>query len=288
VTTTVPRAAAPCAVRPRTIAAATPGAVAVRPLAISAMVFASACASALHEPSPIAAYAPDQAHGRSADQLVAEANAAWAHRAERGRAAAAQGLYLDAAVADAHRVDALVGAMRALSYRIEYEPGAPREKLAGEEVELGQWCRRRAPAEAECDYRLAIALGQQARERPSTGKDAMGKIVDLLHHAIARAPQLDSGGPHRVLALVFLRAPSWPIGPGDPDAGLDEARAAVRLAPAAAANQLALGEALAATGDRAEAHAAYRRALDLATAARTPADPETASWLAQARAGLAK
>ena len=183
--------------------------------------------------------------GKSANELVAAADAAWARRADLREAASAQALYLDAAVADEQRADALLGAMRALAYRVEHErDAAARTKAAEEEVQLGQWCKKRAPSDAACDYRLAIALGQQARERPATGKDALGKMVELLHQAIAMAPTLDSAGPHRVLALVLLRAPSWPIGPGDTEAGLAEARAAARLFPDAPENQLALGEAL--------------------------------------------
>ncbi|MDB4954957.1 MAG: hypothetical protein JWO36_2526 [Myxococcales bacterium] len=255
-------------------------------LAVAMLVVS--CASALHEPRPIAKLAPGHANGRSAEQLIADANAAWERRATPGQAAAAQGLYLDAAVADEHRADALLGAMRALSYRIEHEPAAAKGKLARQEVELGQWCQRRAPTVPECDYRLAIALGQQAREQPSTGRDALRKIVDLLHRAIAAAPRLDSAGPHRVLALVLLRAPSWPVGPGDPEAALEEATAAVRLVPDAAENQLVLADALAANDKPAEAQAAYRKALALATAARDAGDPEAATWLTEAHAGITK
>jgi hypothetical protein len=232
--------------------------------------------------------APGHANGRTPDQLVREGDAAWARRGERGQVEVAQDLYLDAAAGDARRVDAIIGAMRAMSVRIEREAGVPRGRLAEQEVELGQWCQRRAPANRECDYRLAIALGQQARERPSTGKDALGRIVALLRRAIAGAPRLDSGGPHRVLALVLLRAPSWPVGPGDPDAGLAEARAAVALFPDAAENQLALAEALVATGAAGEAQTAFGKALALATAARDAGDPDAPPRVADARAGLAR
>ena len=247
----------------------------------------TACASALHEPAPIVSFAPGHGNGRTADELVRDATAAWARRGQPHQAEAAQGLYLDAAEADPHRVDGLLGAMRALSFRIEHEPGVSRGTLAGEEVELGQWCLRRAPTAPECAYRLAIALGQQARERPSTGQDALGKMVDLLPRAIGAAPRLDAGGPHRVLALVLLRAPSWPVGPGDPEAALVQARAAAALFPNSAENQLVLGEALKANDKAAEARAAYNKAFALATTARDAGDPEAPSWLEQAKAGLA-
>lgn len=244
------------------------------------------CASALHEPTPIEKLAPGKAHGRSADQLVREGNAAWARHGEPGQAAAAQDLFLDAAASDTARIDAVIGAMRAMTYRIEHDKSVDRGAMAEHEVELGQWCQRRAPANGECDYRLAIALGQQARERTSTGKDAMGKIVDLLHRAITRSPALESAGPHRVLALVLVRAPSWPIGPGDSEAALEQARAAVQAFPNAADNQLALGETLAANDQRDEAHAAYEKARALAEAAHTAGDPEATGWLKDAQAGI--
>lgn len=255
--------------------------------AVLALVVA-ACAPALHEPRPVAALAPGRGGGRSADQLMRDADAAWQRRATPGQTAAAVDLYVDAAAAGARRVDGLLGAMRAISFRIEHEPGAARGRLVEEAVELGQWCQRRAPANPECDYRLALALGQQARERTSTGRDALGKIVALLRRAIARDPDLDSAGPHRVLALVLLRAPSWPLGPGDPEAALAEARAAARRFPDAPENQLVLGEALAARGARDEARAAFRRALELATTARSAGEVEAGQWVAEAQSRLAK
>lgn len=260
----------------------------MRGLLASVLLAGVACSTALQEPSPIASYAPGQAQGRSAQELVAAADAAWARRGEAGQAETAQGLYLDAAVADPHRIDALLGAMRAISYRIEYEPGAPRGQLSDTAVDLGQWCQRWAPTEPACDYRLAIALGQYARDHMMSGKDASRRMVDLLQRAIAAAPALDAAGPDRVLALVLLRAPGWPLGPGDTEAGLEHARAAVRLAPNATANQLVLGEALDANGNGADARAAYTRAVQLATAAQRAHDPDAARQLAEARAGLAK
>jgi tetratricopeptide (TPR) repeat protein len=246
------------------------------------------CQSALHEPPAVSSMAPHRGGGRSADELLKTGDAAWGRRAEPGQAAAAQEAYLDAAAADEHRVDGLIGAMRAISYRIEHESGVPKGELARREVELGQWCQRRAPGNAECDFRLAIALGQQARESPSTGKDAIGRMVSLLRRAIAVDPKLESGGPHRVLALVLLRAPSWPIGPGDPEAGLAEARKAVAISPETPDNQLVLGEALAATGATRESREAYAKALALATAAQEAGDPEAPTWIAQARSHLGR
>jgi hypothetical protein len=254
-----------------------------RALLACAVVAGTACAHALREPAPIVAPAPE---GRDAADLVREAEAAWRRRGEPGQAEAAQDLYLKAAAADERDVGALMGAMRAMTFRIEHErDGDLRASLARRQVELGQWCQRRAPSDPACDYRLALALGQQAREVPSTGRDGVAKMVQLLRRVIASDPALDSGGPRRALALVLLRAPGWPAGPGDPEAALDEARAAVQLFPNVAANQLALAEALSKNEQPEPARAAYERAAALAAAAVDAGDPDARRLLAEARAG---
>jgi tetratricopeptide (TPR) repeat protein len=254
-------------------------------LALAWLLEVAACESSMHEPPSVKSLAPNASNGRSPDELMHTGDAAWAKRGQAGQAQAAENAYLDAAALDDRRVDALLGAMLAMHYRIEHEAGVDKGELARKEVQVGQWCVRRAPNDASCKYRLAIALGQEAREHPSQGKDAVNHMVDLLHQAIAVQPTLDAAGPHRVLALVLLRAPAWPAGPGDPEAGLDEARAAVAAAPEAVENQLALGEALVANGSPGEARAAYQKAAELASAADVP---EAATWQADARAGLDK
>jgi hypothetical protein len=253
-----------------------------------AVVAITACAPALHEPPPVSVLAPGTSGAGSVDELVRAAEAAWSRRAADPKSAEeAQALYLDAAAADEHRVDGLLGAMRATAFRIERERDAPsRARLAEQAVQLGQWCQRRAPDEPACDYRLAIALGQQAREHRQSAKDAMNRMVALLRKAIAKAPDLDSAGPHRVLALLLLRAPAWPVGPGDPEAALEEARAAAGLFPDAADNQLALGEALAKNGSPEAAYAAYERARRLADVAAQAGDPDAAQWRSEASAGM--
>ena len=155
-------------------------------------------------------------------------------------------------------------------------------------VEAAQWCGRRAPASPACDYALAQALGQQARESPSTSRDGLERMVKALERAAAADPGLDSGGPARVLALVHLRAPGWPLGPGDAEAGLAFAEKAVALAPDHPPNQLVLAEALARNGRAREAGAAYARALALAREREAAGDPDAPEWVADAERNGAK
>lgn len=255
---------------------------------LAAAALALSCAPALREPAPLPAAPPGTSRATAGD-LLRRADEAWARRGDPAQAREAQELYLEAASADERRVEGLLGAMRAASFRVERERDkAERERLAAEAVQLGQWCQRRAPPDAACAYRLAIALGQQARDRTSTAKDALEKMVKLLREAIAKDPRLDQAGPHRVLALVLLKAPGWPLGPGDPEQALREARAAASLFPDAAVNQLALGDALAGNDQAGEARAAWERAAALAAKDAAAGDPDAARWRDEARADLAR
>ena len=235
------------------------------------LLLCAGCAQALHQTPSIESIA--RASEAGAPELLAQAEAAWARRGEPGQAAAAEELYLQAARADPRRPETFAGAIRAKAFRIGREKdGAERTRLAESAVALGQLCE-----EIPQDYRLAAALGLQARERPATGKDGIARMNDLLRRAVKTDPGVDHGGPHRLLAILRLRAPSWPLGPGDTEAALPEAEAAVRAAPDFPPNQLAL---------EAESRAVYSRALELATTAVGRGDPDAPGWADDARAAL--
>ncbi|TMB17175.1 MAG: hypothetical protein E6J65_19590 [Deltaproteobacteria bacterium] len=252
---------------------------------IASIILCAGCAQALHNPPPIEAIGA--APRASAAQLLADADAAWARRGEPEQAAAAEDLYLQAARADPRNPGSFAGAIRAKAFRIGREKdGAERTRLAESAVITGQLCQENAPKAPACDYWLAAALGLQARERSATGHDALPRMVDLLRRAIRTDPAIDQAGPHRLLAIVLLRAPGWPMGPGDAQAALPEAQAAARAAPEFPPNQLALGEALKKNGRRADARTAYSQALRLATEAAARGDPDAKGWVDDASAAL--
>jgi len=205
------------------------------------------------------------------------------------RRAVAQSTYLAAARADSARAEGLLGLARVSVWRIEHEQNeTERKALVPIALQAAQACARRDPTDPRCDYWLAVALGLQAREHPSTGRDGVSRMVEALRRVIARAPELEEAGPHRVLALVLLRAPGWPLGPGDAEAGLVEAKEAVALFPDHPPNQLALGEALARNGRADESRAAFARAGDLAQALSAAGEPDAAEWNKEAEAALAR
>jgi tetratricopeptide (TPR) repeat protein len=254
----------------------------VKPAAVVALVPLLACAHALRTPPPLEKIAPAPQAG--AEELLARADEAWARRADPAQVEMAEQLHLEAARADPRNAAAYAGAIRARAFRIGREKdGGKRGQLAADAVAVGQLCEQNAAPSPLCDYWLAAALGLQARERSATGHDALPHMVDLLRRAAGADPSVDRGGPRRLLAILFLRAPGWPLGPGDAEAALPEAQAAVRIAPDHPPNQLALGEALRKNGHAAEAATAYAEALRLASAVD---DPDAAGWADEARRAL--
>jgi hypothetical protein len=258
-----------------------------------ALIAVAACTSALKEPPPMtelktARSSPMVDGGDDLDPL-ARAKVEYGKLPDIAAARNAQSLFLDAARVDGAPVEAFLGAARTTAWLIEHtDDGATRKDLAVQGVQIGQWCRRLHPSEPECTYRLALAVGQQARERSSTATDGLDVMVELLNEVISAAPELDFAGAQRVLALVLVRAPGWPTGPGDPEAGLEFAEAAVAAFPDHPPNQLVLGEALLDNDRRNEAKLVLERGVELARASRAAGDPEASDWITQAEEALAK
>lgn len=182
-------------------------------------------------------------------------------------------------------VDDLAAAIAADSQRSDAVTDAKtREQLAEDADGNAQACLQLAPQAAACLYYHAVALGLQARAHPLRANELLKTMLESLNAAEAADPGYDQAGPDRVKALVLMRAPGWPLGPGDPDAGLSAARRAVQLQPQYPPNLLALAEALSKSGDAAGARENYQRARDLAQAA--PASADRDDWLKQADQGL--
>lgn len=182
-------------------------------------------------------------------------------------------------------VDGLVAAIQADSSRSDHAPdGQARIQWADEASAYAEACLAKAPQAAGCLYGRGLALGLQARAHPTSAGASLKEMLDALSKADAADPNYDQAGPSRVRALVLLRAPGWPLGPGDADSGLSAARRAVELRPQYPPNLLALGEALAKTDDANGAREAYTRARDAAQA--LPASEDRDGWLREADHGL--
>jgi hypothetical protein len=184
-------------------------------------------------------------------------------------------------------VVALAAAIEADAKRSDHETDSKaRADIAENASRDADSCLAQEPQAAACLYARGVAFGLQARAHPVRSGEFLNNMLDALTHADSADPGYDEAGPSRVRALVLLRAPGWPLGPGDADAALVAARRAVALKPQYPANLLALAEALAKTGDGSGARDAYARARDAATA--MPPSEDRDEWLRESDQGLAK
>jgi hypothetical protein len=187
--------------------------------------------------------------------------------------------------ADARSIEERAAAIKAAADRSDHEPDSKaRADLANEANTNADACLALDPGAAACQYGKAVATGLEARVHPARAAGLLGSMLQNLEKAEASDPNYDKAGPARVRALVLIRAPSWPLGPGDTDAGLVAARRAVALQPDYPPNILALAEALSKTGDAAGARENYTHARDLAQS--LPSGPERDDWLHDAEEGL--
>jgi hypothetical protein len=184
-------------------------------------------------------------------------------------------------------VEQLAAAVAADARRSDLENNsATRNQLAADALADAQACLERAPQEAACLYYHAIALGLKARAHPLQANEALKTMLEALGAAEAANPDYDQAGPARVRALVLVKAPGWPLGPGDAEAGLASARQAVALRPQYPPNVLALAEALAKTGDTHGAENAYRQARELSQS--LPPGRDREDWLRAADQALSR
>ena len=182
-------------------------------------------------------------------------------------------------------VEGLATAIQSDADRSDKAPdGSVRGQLADEASAYAQACLAKAPQAAGCLYGSGLAYGLEARAHPASANESLKAMLKALNEADAVDPNYDQAGPARVRAQVLLRAPGWPLGPGDADAGLTSARRAVELKPQYPPNLLVLGEALAKTGDTKGAHDAYTQARDAAQA--LPANGDRDGWIREAEQGL--
>ena len=166
------------------------------------------------------------------------------------------------------------------------EDKAKRREAAVAATEGSQWCLQYSPSDIGCRYWQAVAIGVQAREKKSTGLDALPRMIELLEAVAAEDPAYDRSGAFRVQALVYLRAPEWPTGLGDAEEGLDRAERAIAVDDGYAPNWLALGEALQAVEELDEARNAYRKAEMIAAEAVAAGNRAAEEWLQEARSAL--
>ena len=93
---------------------------------------------------------------------------------------------------------------------------------------------------AATSYYYSINLGVAVRDTIMAAMRYMNKLHHHLKRAARETPEIDHAGPLRTLGYFMIRAPAWPIGPGDSEKGLKLLLKAARLYPEYPPNQIYL------------------------------------------------
>jgi hypothetical protein len=182
-------------------------------------------------------------------------------------------------------VDELAAAIAADASKSDHESDPQqRAALAAAANRDADRCIAQAPGQVACLFGRGVALGLEARAHPARASATLHEMLTALAQAESVDATYADAGPARVQALVLIRAPGWPLGPGDPERGLAAAQRATALRSQYPPNWLALAEAQSKMGATADARASYLRARDLAQA--LPDTSDRADWLKQVEQGM--
>lgn len=122
---------------------------------------------------------------------------------------------------------------------------ARQEKLAAEGVALAEAAIQLGGGQnGATHYYLATNLGLAVHDHITLALENLGRLETELKQAMAMNPAIDDGGPLRVLGALYLKAPAWPNGIGDPAKALELLAQAVEQHPAHPLNHLFYAQAL--------------------------------------------
>lgn len=125
-----------------------------------------------------------------------------------------------------------------------------REQLANEGVSFAEIALAQGGAgDGAVHYYLATNLGLAIRDHIIEAMHSLERLEQEMKQALALSPELDEGGPLRILGMLYLKAPAWPKGIGDHDKALELLEKAAADYPDHPLNHLFYAQALWADGD---------------------------------------
>ena len=125
-----------------------------------------------------------------------------------------------------------------------------RENLAAEGVSFAETSLAHGGnSNGAVHYYLAANLGLRVREHPTEALSNLSRLENEMKQALALSPDLDDGGPLRLLGTLYLKAPAWPNGIGDLDKALELLAKAAKDHPNHPLNHLFYAQALRENGD---------------------------------------
>ena len=120
-----------------------------------------------------------------------------------------------------------------------------REKFATEGVDFAETALAQGGGgDGEVHYYLAANLGLAVREHITLAMENLGRLESEMKQALTLSPDMDDGGPLRLLGALYLKAPPWPSGIGDLDKALELLEKAVKEHPGHPINRLFYAQAL--------------------------------------------
>jgi hypothetical protein len=125
-----------------------------------------------------------------------------------------------------------------------------REQLAAEGVGFAEIALAQGGEDdGAVHYYLATNLGLAIREHIVLAMDNLSRLEGEMKRALALSPDIDGGGPLRILGMLYLKAPAWPNGIGDHDQALELLEKAAKTHPEHPLNHLFYAQALWDEGD---------------------------------------
>ncbi|MDD5036166.1 MAG: tetratricopeptide repeat protein [Methylococcaceae bacterium] len=138
-----------------------------------------------------------------------------------------------------------------------------REALAWEGVRFAESALALgAESDGLVHYYLATNLALAVRDHLSLAMENLARLEGEMKRAVALKPDVDGGGPLRLLGMLYLKAPAWPAGIGDGDKALELLKRAVESHPGHPLNHLFYAQAL---WEMEESSAAERVKMEMST-----------------------
>ena len=100
-------------------------------------------------------------------------------------------------------------------------------------------------------YYLATNLGLAIREQITLAIKNLSRLENEMKRAMDLSPDIDDGGPLRILGALYLKAPAWPNGIGDHDKAQELLEKVVKQYPEHPLNHLFYAQVLWDDGDKA-------------------------------------
>lgn len=119
---------------------------------------------------------------------------------------------------------------------------AHRAHLANEGIEVCKELLNKNANNGEVHYWLAMNYAQLARTKGWSALKIVNEMEKEYLKAIELKPDVDYGGPHRYLGLLYRDAPGWPLSIGSKTKARKHLEEAVKIAPEFPDNQLFLIE----------------------------------------------